>query len=159
MANVLKVADVVDLGIEKEIARRDFYAHVAESFEDDALKNLFTRLKNWEAAHIKKFRAIRGKLDDVQMKESYRGELKSYMKTLVNEKLYKKVSAKSFSGAVKKPLKAIKTGIQFEKDAILFFTELLPYVQGEDKNVIEALIAEERKHILHLIGLKRKYKK
>ena len=158
MSNVLKIAEVIDLGIEKEIARRDFYGRVAEAFEDDELKSLFSRLHDWEDAHIKKFRSFRGRLDDVQLTETYPGEMKSYMDTLVSQKLYSEVSADSFSKTVQDPVTAIDTGIQFEKDAILFFMELIPFVQGEDKSVIEELIAEERKHILYLIGLKRKHK-
>ena len=158
MANVLKVADVIDLGIEKEIARRDFYKRVAETFEDEEMVNLFSRLRDWEETHVKKFRAVRGKLDSVKLTESYPGELGSYMDALVNEKLYEDVTAEAFVENVPDPLSAVNTGIQFEKDAILFFMELIPHVQGEDKSLIEELIAEERKHILYLIGLKRKFK-
>jgi rubrerythrin len=157
MTNVLKVADVIDLGIEKEIARRDFYKRVAETFDDEELQNLFSRLRDWEETHIKKFTAVRGKLDTVQLAESYPGELNSYMDALVNEKLYEDVSAEAFAENVSDPLTAVNTGIQFEKDAILFFMELIPHVQGDDKSLIEELIAEERKHILYLIGLKRKF--
>lgn len=158
MANVLKILDVVDIGIEKEKARRDFYGRVAEHFDDEEMKSLFTRLRDWEVAHIKKFQAIRGTLEGVQMTESYPGELQSYMDALVDDKLYSQVTAGAFGANVTDPADAINYGIGFEKDAILLFMELSRYVQSEDKSVIEKLMEEERHHIVHLIRLRGKYK-
>ena len=157
MANLLKMVDVVDIGIEKEKARRDFYALVAEKFEDDEVKQLFTRLKDWETGHIKKFEAVRGRLSEPQMVESYPGELEGYMDALVDDRLYSEVNADSFGDNVTSPHDAIQYGIGFEKDAILLFMELSKKVQDSDKSLIDEMIAEERQHIVHLIKLRKKY--
>jgi rubrerythrin len=55
MANVFNAAEIIDMGIEKEKKRRDFYALVAESFSDEEIKGLFTKLRDWEETHIEKF--------------------------------------------------------------------------------------------------------
>ena len=157
MANLLKLIDVVDIGIEKEKIRRDFYARVAERFDDDELKQLFTRLRDWENGHIKKFEAIRGRLSETQMVESYPGELEGYMEALVEDKLYSDVSADSFGDTIRSPLDAIQYGIGFEKDAILLFMELAGKVQSSDTSIIQELIAEERQHVVHLIKMRKKY--
>lgn len=157
MANLLKLVDVVDIGIEKEKARRDFYAQVAEHFGDEEIKQLFTRLRDWENGHIKKFEAVRGRLSEPQLVESFPGELEAYMDALVDDKLYSEVTADSFPEHVKTPVEAIQYGIGFEKDAILLFTELMSRVQEADKSIIQDLIAEERTHVVHLIKLRKKY--
>ena len=55
MANIFHVSEVVGLGIEKEIKRRDFYAEVARQFPQPELRELFEKLRDWEETHIKKF--------------------------------------------------------------------------------------------------------
>ena len=155
--NVLKIVDIVDIGIEKEKARQRFYDRVSQHFEDSELKELFTKLRDWEAAHVKKFQTIRGRLKELDSVESYPGELKSYMHALLDDKLYLDVTEEDFNKNVNSPLDAIQYGIGFEKDAILLFMELLTYVSTGDKEAILELMAEERKHIVFLINLRKRF--
>ncbi len=157
MANVFNAAEVIDLGIEKERKRRDFYAYAAEKFKDKNMKELFTRLRDWEETHIKKFAQIRDSLEESEIAETYEGEFLSYLKATVDDILYKQVSPEWFSKNVTAPLAAIKYGIGFEKDAILFFNELLRYMNPDHKEKVQALIEEEKKHLLYLTELKKKY--
>lgn len=50
-------------------------------------------------------------------------------------------------------------GMGFEKDAILFFNELLKYMPSYHKEKTEELIGEEKKHLIYLAELKNKYSK
>jgi rubrerythrin len=157
MPNVFNAAEVIDLGIAKEKKRLDFYALVAEKFKQKEMKDLFGKLRDWEAQHIRKFTAIRDTVDESEVVESYQGELGAYMKALVDDMLYKQVTAAQFSKNVKDPLEAIKYGIGFEKDAILFFHELLRYMTPNHQEKIVELINEEKTHIVYLTLLKRKF--
>ena len=157
MDNIFKVSEVVDIGIEKEKQRRDFYGAVADHFENEDMKSLFRRLRDWEENHIKKFTSIRDDLKETKPVESYPGELDEYMKALVNDKLYNQVSPDSFSSNVKNPLQAIDYGIEFEKDAILLFAELARLVKTSKKDVLMQLIEEERQHIMYLNKLRKKF--
>jgi len=154
--NIFNAAEVVDLGIEKEKKRRDFYGLVSEKFKNKDLKELFAKLKDWEDTHIKKFAKIRSKVKDEEPVESYEGELAGYMQALVDDKLYAEVTPDNFSINVDSPLKAIQYGIVFEKDAILFFNELLPYTSEANKDLIIELANEEKKHIVYLNDLRKK---
>lgn len=156
MSNIFNAAEVIDLGIAKEKKRRDFYALVAESFKEKAMKDLFTRLRDWEEEHIEKFGKIRDTVEESEVVESYQGELGAYMKALVDDMLYKQVTPAQFSKNVKTPLEAIAYGLSFEKDAILFFHELLRYMTPHHQEKIVELINEEKKHIIYLTELKRK---
>lgn len=157
--NIFNAAEIIDIGIEKEKKRRDFYALVAETYQDKDMKDLFTKLKNWEEAHIKKFTEIRNTANqDLSATESFAGEFKIYMDSLVDNMLYKDISPKIFNDKVKSPLSAIQYGIMFEKDAILFFLELLPYMDAHNKEAVESLINEEKQHLIYLNELKQKIK-
>lgn len=157
MANVFSAAEIIDMGIEKEKARRDFYGYAADKFNDKDMKELFSKLRDWEGEHIKKFTDIRNSTETYEIQESYQGEFAAYMKFVVDDILYKQVSAKWFASNVKEPLTAIQYGIGFEKDAILFFSELLKYMMGPNKDKVEELIGEEKKHLIYLSELKKKY--
>ena len=154
---LFKDVEIVDMGIEKEKARRDFYGRVADSFDEQDIKDLFTRLRDWEERHIEKFSKIREGISRDETTESYEGELSDYVRVLVDDKLYKDIEPGEFSKKVTKPLDAIEYGVGFEKDAILFFDSLMPHVPETQKGVIQELIDEEKQHLVFLHKLRGKY--
>jgi len=154
--NVFNISEIVEMGIEKEKKRRDFYAMVAEYFKDKDMKELFLKLKNWEDEHIKKFSEIRESIKEPKETESYEGEMGAYMQALVDDRLYSRTLPANFSKNVKTSMDAISYGIGFEKDAILFFNELVKYTADSRKEIVEKLIDEEKKHIVHLALLRQK---
>jgi len=147
------------MGIEKEKMRRDFYGLAAEKFKDKEMSSLFSRLHGWEDEHIKKFSEIRDGAKEIEITESYQGEFGAYIRSMVDDMLYSEVSPESFSKNVKTPLEAIRYGIGFEKDAILFFGELMQYMPAHNKEQVEKLVNEEKQHIIYLSELKMKYAK
>jgi rubrerythrin len=157
MANLFNAAEVIDMGITKEKRRRDFYAKAAESFTQKDIKELFRRLRDWEDEHVRKFTAIRESVKEDETGEAYPGELNDYMAALVDDRLYNEVRAASFAKNVKKPADAIRYGMGFERDAILFFDELLKYMTPANQESIVALIKEEKKHLMYLADMMKKY--
>lgn len=156
--SVFNSPEIVDIGIEKEEMRRDFYNKVAETFEDSKIKDLFIRLRDWEDAHIKRFKEIKDKIIESQSAESYPGEEKAYINALLDDTLYNEVSPKEFGNKVRTPIAAIEYGLSFEKDAILFFSEFIKQDIQHEKDVIQQLINEEKQHIVYLTQLKRELK-
>ncbi len=154
--NVFSISEIVDMGIEKEKKRRDFYAMVSEYFKDKDMKELFLKLKNWEEEHIKKFSEIRDSMKELKETETYEGEIGAYMRALVDDKLYSHVLPASFSKNIKTPMDAISYGIGFEKDAILFFNEMVRYTVDSRKEIVKKLVDEEKKHIVYLALLRQK---
>ncbi|MFA6321310.1 MAG: ferritin family protein [Candidatus Omnitrophota bacterium] len=157
MPNVFNAAEVIDMGIEKERKRRDFYGYAAEKFAEKDLKELFSRLRDWEETHIQKFSEIKSSLEESETTESYPGELAAYMNAIVSDILYNQVTAKWFTENIRGPIVALTYGISFEKDAILFFNELLKYMNPYHTEKIQELIEEEKKHLLYLNELREKY--
>ena len=155
--SVLQPSDIVDIGIEKEIKRRDFYALAADHFSDKAdLARLFGQLRDWEEGHIRKFQKIREEVKGGNYAESYPGEIHEYMAAVVNSDLYENLDAESFALTIKTPEAALDAGIGFEKDAILFFGGLANFVDPKSRKVIQELISEEQQHMLQLFEMKKK---
>lgn len=159
MANVFNAAEVMDMGIEKEKKRRDFYALVAKKFKNKEMRELFSNLSDWEETHIKKFSSIRDSVRQEEITESYQGEFGAYMRALVDDKLYSQISAANFAKNVLTPVSAVQYGIGFEKDAILFFEELLNHMEPAFRDKVLELVNEEKQHIIYLTELKRKLEK
>ena len=157
--NVFNAKEIIDMGIEKEKKRRDFYALVAEKLDGKESKDLFTKLSDWEKEHIEKFQEIGKTVKQTEATDSYPGELGDYIKSLVDDRLYNEVSPTEFANNVKKASDAIQYGIGFEKDAILFFREVLSFMETAHKEAIEELIEEEKKHIVYLAVLRKKLTK
>ena len=155
--NLFNAAEVIDMGIAKERKRRDFYALVAKKFKDKEMRELFTELKGWEEEHIQKFTDIRNSVEESEVIESYQGEFEAYIKSLVDDMLYKQVSAANFAKYVRNPLAAIRYGMGFERDAILFFSELLRHMTPKHQEKIAELINEEKKHLMYLARIKTRY--
>jgi rubrerythrin len=155
--NLFNASEVIDMGIAKERKRRDFYALAAKKFKNKDLQQLFTRLRDWEDEHVKKFIEIRDSAEESEVVESYQGEFEAYIRSLVDDMLYKQVSAANFAKYVRNPLEAIRYGMGFERDAILFFNELLSYMTPLNREKIVELINEEKKHLIYLADIKTKY--
>lgn len=156
---ILQPADIVEIGIEKEKRRRDFYALAAERFSgDEDLARLFGRLRDWEEGHIRKFEKIRDTVASGVYAESYPGEIEQYMQAVVDSDLYAELTPESFAASVTTPAEALERGIGFEKDAILFFGGLGRYLDEKSREVVDQLIAEEQQHMVQLFEMKKKLK-
>jgi len=153
--SILQPSDIVEIGIEKEIKRRDFYGLAAGHFADqEDLAELFGKLRDWEEGHIVKFRKIRDEVKGGNYAESYPGEIHEYMAAVVDSDLYEDLDAESFALKIKTAEEALTAGIGFEKDAILFFGGLANFVDPKSAEVIQQLIEEEQQHMIQLFEMK-----
>jgi len=156
VANILQPAEIVEIGIEKEKKRREFYAIAADHFKDnEELAKLFARLRDWEDEHIKKFQEILDHVSKAQYAESYPGETEAYIKALIDSELYDEVTPEAFAAKVESPADALDMGIRFEKDAILFFNGLSRFVDDKSKEICGTLVDEEQQHMLYLFNKKK----
>jgi len=156
MNNIFNAAELVEMGIEKERMRRDFYALASKTFKAPDVSKLFSDLSSWEEEHIKRFTEIGKEITDIEVSEEFAGEFAEYMRSLIDDLIYKKCAGSNFLKNVQTPLDAVQYGIGFEKDAIIFFRELLDHMSGPGKDIVSKLIDEEKKHIVYLTELKRK---
>ncbi|MBN2071689.1 MAG: hypothetical protein JW814_09560 [Candidatus Krumholzibacteriota bacterium] len=157
MTKILKPADIVDIGIEKEKKRRDFYGRVHERFSGESeLAGLFAKLRDWENEHIERFEEIREGVRGGQGVESYPGEISAYMQAIVESDLYSDISPESFAEKIKTAADAIEMGIRFEKEAIIFFNGLSHFIDHSFFKTVRTLIEEEQQHLIMLFGMKKK---
>ncbi|GAB6907457.1 putative Rubrerythrin [Desulfosarcina cetonica] len=156
MAVIFSAREIAAAAVEKEKMRRAFYQSVADLTPDEKLKALFTFLKSEEDNHVHEFEQIRDHLpEDKEHPEEYVDEMEAYMDSVIDDRLYADIDSEAF---VRKALgegNALDLAIGFEKDAILYFREFLPFLNDSDRKIVEKLIEEEKGHIRKLAEMKK----
>jgi rubrerythrin len=80
-----------------------------------------------------------------------------YLKSLVDSAVFSNVTeARQKANKVSNEVEALDTGIQAEKDSILFYMELQNLVRERDREVILNIVDEEKKHLRQLSELKKR---
>ncbi len=157
MDQTFRGSEIVQFAIEIEKNGKAFYESVAENAKNNTVKEGFKWLAGEEVKHKETFEKILEGLAQHPQPESYPGEYYDYMKALVDENVFTKSDA--LKNLVEKPVttaQALKLALGFEKDSILFFTELKKYVPESAQEIMDSLIEEEKKHINNIMSLKKK---
>jgi rubrerythrin len=148
--------EVIELAIILEKTGQEFYARASQTSKSPILKNLFNFLAQEEVNHAKRFERLAKKIISTSYHwDANFDELKLYLKAITDSKFF--TSPQSILKVITKvstPLRLIKNAIQFEKETLLFYSEILNLVRSEDKAVVNKIIAQERSHIKKLNELK-----
>jgi rubrerythrin len=143
--------DIVEAAVEKERKRRSFYATVTELSTNPDMKGLFHFLAEEEGRHIAAFIQIRGSLPEETGPEEHREDMNAYMNSINDDRVYSKLDSREFVQQAIDTWNVFLLAIGFEKDAILYFMEFLPYLSESNRKIVCELIAEEKGHIRRLV--------
>ena len=156
MAVIFSAKEIAAAAVEKEKARRAFYASVADIATDEKMKALFVFLKEEEDKHVQEFEQIRDRVPEGSSQpEEYIEEMEAYMDSVIDDRLYADLDSKEFVQKAIDGGNIIQMAIGFEKDAILYFREFLPFLSDADRKIVEGLIEEEKGHIRKLAEMKK----
>jgi rubrerythrin len=155
MAVIFSAREIVEAAVEKEKKRREFYANVSELSTHEGIKNLFQFLAEEEERHVAAFTQIRDNLPGDAHSEEYSADMEAYMDSVVDDRLYADIDSKEFVQNALDAKNVFRLAIGFEKDAILYFREFLPYLAESDRKVVAELIEQEKGHIRKLAEMAR----
>lgn len=156
MWKVFKAEEIIDFAVQIEKNGQKFYQALVEKTEDPELKKIFNDLAEAEAQHIIDFQSILGELKNATLNESYPGEYEEYVTSLAKDHVFTK-GIEEVAETVQNPIDGIDIALRFEKDSILFFTELKELVSEDNAKTVQKLINEEKKHILRLHEIRIDY--
>jgi rubrerythrin len=144
----------VAMGIERN--GMAFYQALADKTGKKDIKDIYTYLAGEEKKHLDTFQGMSDSLGQVKPPETYGDEYILYLKSLVDSVIFANVTdAQQKAGKLSNEIEALDTGIQAEKDSILFYTELQSLVRERDSKVILKVLDEEKNHLRQLSELKR----
>ena len=157
-------SELMELAIQIEKNGVRYFQRMAEKASSESVKEIFEFLAKEEEQHVEEFKAIRGHLEDpaFEIADEYTTpEMESYLLAMFDGRVFPNLeSYDEIADQIKTDEQAIRHAISFEKDTILFFSEILRMVDKSETNrsVIEELIREEKIHIAKLFTILNKIK-
>jgi rubrerythrin len=152
--------EIIDIAIAIEETGYGFYMECSSGFKDPLIKDVFEFLAKEELTHKQTFQSFRD--EDYGKEGVLNEEYYMYLKAIGGSKIFEergKNVGKTISETTT-PMDAIKEALVLEKESILFYTEMKELYRGGKKptRLINAIIAEERKHVATLYDLSQKMK-
>jgi len=141
-----------EMAVQIERNGKAFYEILKDKAADSDLRTFFKYLADQEEAHIERFKELR----DALAKEGYVApydwdEARDYLAALVSKEVFadENMGARAAQDASDESA-AFDAAIGLEKDSLLFYHEMMRFVNKADHPLIEAICEEERKHIADL---------
>lgn len=150
------IHEVLELAIQTEKVGYQFYTEMAEKFSDaEELVSLFKTLAAKELKHEKAYTGLKDLLGESDSDIEGYEEISHYMRAIVESEFFlgtNKALPDMSHIATKKD--AVDHALGFEKETILFFVGVREVVK--EKEIVDEIIAEERRHVLWLDTLSKK---
>ena len=160
MAVIFSAREIAEAAVEKEKKRKGFYATVSDLSTNEKMKDLFHFLMEEEDRHVEAFEQIRDSLQPEETQsEEYSEDMEAYMDSVVDDRLYADIDSKKFVQNAINTNTVFSLAIGFEKDAILYFREFLPFLTELDRKVVVELIEQEKGHIRKLADMRQQMDK
>jgi rubrerythrin len=149
------VREVVEQAVQTEKVGNEFYSSMAKKFHDKhELKELFELLASQELKHEKVFAELEKQISDGEP-EGW-DEVSLYLKALVDSEFFLgKDKSLSAIKSVQTAAEAIKFALGFERETLLYYHGLREMIK--EKDIIDEIIKEEKRHILWLNNLRKSF--
>ena len=154
--------ELMEMAIQTERNGKDYYAAMANKSDNQAVKDIFNYLGREEQSHLDLFVTIRNKFaasktDSFNIADEYNTpDMMNYLKAMFDGKVFPNLlSHAELAAEIQTDEQAVYHAIGFEKDTILFFSEILGLLGQQDENyaLIQELIRQEKIHIARLYTL------
>ncbi len=146
-------SEVLQFAIKIEENGWEFYRKFADLVENEKVKQLFVLLADDELEHKEIFESMLPEIEKYEPQEVYPPEYFAYLKAYADNVIFKKGMGDEL-GKNPDAMSIIGFGIRIELDSILYYQEIKNLVPDNQKNVIDRITEEERKHFLKLSNLK-----
>ncbi|MCM8798927.1 MAG: ferritin family protein [Candidatus Omnitrophica bacterium] len=155
MAKLFEVSEILEFAIRIEENGEVFYREMAKKIKKKEIKALFNWLADEEVRHRKIFEEMVSGVGKYEPAESYPGEYFAYLRAYVDEHIFtKEKKGKLMAGKIGSTKEAVKFAIGVELDSILYYLEAKNLVPESQRETIEKIVEEERRHYLKLKELK-----
>ena len=147
--------EILDMAMGIERNGITFYDTLADKTSDTDTCSLYRYLSDEEKKHLLSFRNMAGTEGKYKPARLYPDEYMHYLKSLIDSAVFADVAdARRLAENAVSEYNAIDTGIQAEKDSILFYLELRNIVSISDLEIVDTIIEAEKDHLRQLSELK-----
>ncbi len=150
---MFEIKEILDLAVRLEKNGEKTYRDALASSADEEMNRLLAWMADEEAKHREWFSALRAQLD--------KGAGNPFFEQMSREVFNDLVGGQSFSlkevdfAAIESPEELLFVFAEFEKDTVLFYELLEPFIEApETRAQLQQIIAEEKRHIARLSEFK-----
>ncbi len=147
--------EILDMAVRIEENGLKFYTDASKASSSGAVKELFTVLAEEEGRHIKVFLDLKRSLaEDTAGYDAYAEEASQYLKALADTEVFTSPDeGRKAAVMMHDAHDVIEMAIGMEKDSLLFYYEMQRMIREKDRQVLEALIEQEKEHLRKLTEL------
>lgn len=153
MSRRFDISQLVRIAISDEGSGVQFYKEMSTRAKDVGLKQKFLWLSGQEVRHRERFEKMLKDLELLPQPEQYPDEYVDYLEILVAQRGRGEIGQEIED--CRTDLELISLGINFEQEQLSLQKEVADVLNGRHKEVIKAIIEEERAHIVTLSNLKK----
>ena len=156
MSKFFSAAEIIQFAIKIEENGEEFYREAAKSAEEEKIKKIFIYLAGEEAGHAGIFQNMLSDVEEHEPPESRPGEYLDYVKAYVDGLVFTKAKkGKVMAGRMKTAGEALDFAIDVEIDSIHYYLEAENLIPESQRETVNKIIEEERRHYLKLLDIKK----
>jgi rubrerythrin len=148
-------SEVFQIAIDIEENGRRFYEKAMGLSDDHDVNTVFAALAQEEAEHLEKFKDLKSQLPKAASGDTVwdpENEVDQYLQMMADMNVFRSdVDMEERLSLVGSVEDALKLGIQFEKDSIIFFLSMQEATaENKGRKSIDQLVNEEKEHLKRL---------
>jgi len=148
--------EVIEMAVRTEKTGQKFYSETAKKTKSKILGALFSFLALEELKHEKTYKKLYNIIKEDPRTMPYNlDEMGLYLQAITDSKFFLGSNkALSAIAKVKTPKALLDYAIQFEKETMLFYIEILNMINSKNKPLVQSIITQEKHHIRKLTSMK-----
>jgi len=152
MAYFFHANEIAKSAVEIERKGRAFYMRLVSSAQNEKTAELFKYLADEEAKHEQIFQGLMDRLGTIELPAwASQEEYSVYLESLIEgHALFSDERMEKGMAALQDEKDAIRMAMGFEKDTLLFFSEMENLVPESERDAVRACKDEERQHLSRL---------
>ncbi|MFA5393026.1 MAG: ferritin family protein [Candidatus Ratteibacteria bacterium] len=144
--------EIIKVAIEIEKNGYQFYTEAAKLTRSNSVAELFQNLAREEIQHQTFFEGLAKLIPCKEVNGTNQPD--EYLSAIADASIIQqKRGIKLVTEKRLTDQEALDFAVQVEKNAILYYTELLRFVTEKERGMVEELVAEEKKHLTNLISI------
>ena len=144
-------ADAATIAQNMEANGLDFYLKAATRTQNPKVRETFLRLADDEKKHLATFKELEATLRarGAEPPATAEEDIGPYVNRLLQSQVFcEKSAAGRLSAQTSDDMEALAVGMQAERDSILFYQEMLDFVDSKEaRDAFTWILKEERKHL------------
>ena len=149
MAALFSPWELVNVAIREEHTGAAFYRALARRTDSDTLAEFALRVAEMEDEHERRFKELLQEVGGEQPPaESYPGEYEDYLAYLIEGRIFPMgEEGEALAARQASDEEAVRTAMEMERNTLLLYMELIRFVPESQRDVLEAIMDEERQHL------------